>query len=358
MRKIKDRGGIMATIHSRKFGQTKEGQAVTAFDIANEKGMRVTVLDLGGTVQSILVPDKNGTPTDVVLGYEDAASYEAGSCYFGTIVGRIANRIKGGRFVLEGKEYQLEKNSENNSNHLHGVFPRKIFASAVEGGDLVLTYLSPDMEEGFPGNLSLEVRYRLTDDNSLEILYTATTDAVTVVNLTNHSYFNLNGQDGSTVLTHKLWLNSSSFSEYDDNYGQTGNIIPVEGTPLDFRTEQEIGARIDDDYEQLRLCAGYDHNMILDGKEGELKPAGTVKSDKTGITLEAFTTEPAIQVYSANYVQFDTAPVGKNGIRYPKNGAICLEAQHYPDSVNHPSFPSTVLRPGETYHQKTVYRFS
>ena len=191
----------------------------------------------------------------------------------------------------------------------------------------------------------------------MEITYRATTDAPTVLNLSNHSYFNLNGQDGSTVLDHALQLNCSAFTEYEPSFAQTGRIIPVDGTPLDFRKEQTIGARFDDEYPQFRLCTGYDHNMILDGKEGELKPIGRAKSEKSGIVLEAFTTEPAVHFYSANYIQFDPVPNGKNGVRYPKNGGFCLEAQHYPDSVNHPHFPSTVLRPGEVYRQKTGYRF-
>lgn len=346
----------MTTIQTREFGRTKEGRSVTAFTLCNDGGMRVTVLDLGGTVQSLIVPDRAGAPIDVVLGYDDVASYENGTCYYGAIVGRYANRIRDGRFVLDGREIRLEKNSAE-SNHVHGVYAKRMFAASTEGGDLVLRYLSPDGEEGFPGNLSIEVRYRLREDNALELHYAATTDSPTVLNLTNHSYFNLNGADGSTVLEHRLRLNSSHFTEYAETFAQTGKIIPVEHTPLDFREEQSIGARFGDDYPQLRLCTGYDHNMILDGAADELKPIGTAKSEKTGICLEAFTTEPAVQFYTANYIHFDPVPHGKNGIRYPKNGAFCLEAQHYPDSPHHPHFPGTVLRPGERYIQKTTYQF-
>ncbi|MBQ7642429.1 MAG: galactose mutarotase [Clostridia bacterium] len=319
----------------------------------NGNGTSVTVLDYGGTIQSIVFPDRNNTPTDVTLGYDDVASYEQGTCYYGAIVGRYANRIGGGRFVLDGKEYLLEKNEEH--NHVHGVFAKKMFDAKIEGEELVLSYLSPDMEEGYPGNLSVEVRYRLSEDDALSISYKATTDAPTVLNLTNHCYFNLNGQDGSTILDHKVRLNSSHYTEYKETFAQTGKIISVDGTPLDFRKEQVIGSRFNDDYYQLRLCTGYDHNMILDGEEGALKPIGSAKSDKTGICVEAFTTEPAVHFYSGNYMHFDGAKNGKNGVRYPKNGGLCFEAQHYPDSVNHPNFPSTVLRPGEVYTQKTVY---
>lgn len=344
----------MATVFSKSFGTTKDGQKVTAFEMRNGKEMRVTVLNYGGTIQSIVIPDFNGVFTDVVLGYDDVESYEQGTCYYGAVVGRYANRIGGGKFVLDGKEYLLEKNEEH--NHVHGVFAKRLFDASIDGDELVLKYLSPDMEEGFPGNLSVEVRYNLSEDNALTISYKATTDAPTVINLTNHCYFNLNGQDGSTVLNHKVRLNSGYYTEYEKTFAQTGKIISVDGTPLDFRKEHEIGARFNDDYYQLRLCTGYDHNMILDGKIGELKPIGTAESDKTGLCLEGYTTEPAVHFYSGNYIHYDSANKGKNGLRYPKNGGFCMEAQHYPDSVNHPNFPSTELRPNEIYTQRTVYK--
>lgn len=346
----------MINIRSKEFGRTKDGQIVTSFELSNGSGMIVRILDFGCSVQSITVPDQNGTPTDVILGYDDITSYENGSCCYGAVVGRYANRIGGARFVLDGKEYLLEK-SIGEDNHVHGIFNKRMFESAIEGEELVLRYFSPDMEEGFPGNMDVEVRYRLRDDNALEIAYKATTDAPTVLNLSNHTYFNLNGPDGSTVLDHKVKLNCSYFTEYTESFAQTGKIIPVEGTPLDFRQEHTFGERFSDDYHQFRICTGYDHNMIIDGKQNELKPIGTVKSEKTGICLEAFTTEPAIQLYSGNFIQYDPVTCGKNGIRYPKNGGFCMEAQHYPDSVNHPHFPSTVLRPGKIYTQKTVYMF-
>ena len=346
----------MATVCSKEFGRTEEGRRVTSFTLSNGNGMTVTVLDFGGTVQSVTLPDKNGVPTDIVLGYDDVKSYENGSCYYGAVIGRYASRIKDGRFVLCGKEYQLEKTDGN--NHVHGVFAKRLFDSSVKDGALILRYLSPDMEEGYPGNLNLEVVYRLCEDNALEIVYTATTDTPTVINLTNHSYFNLNGQDGSTVLDHKVKLNSSYFTEYDDTFAQTGKVIPVNGTPLDFREEHRIGDRFNDGYRQFRICTGYDHNMVLDGKENELKLIGTAKSEKTGIILEAFTTEPSIEFYSGNFIHCDAVLKGKNGIRYPKNGGLCMEAQHYPDSVNHKNFPNVVLNPGEVYKQKTIYKLS
>ena len=345
----------MVTISSKEFGITKDGQKVTAFELKNGNGMSVRILDFGCTIQSITVPDRNGTPTDIALGYDDVASYEAGSCYYGAVVGRYANRIKYARFKIDGKEYQLEKNE--GENHVHGIYNKKMFKASAENGELVLKYLSPDMEEGYPGNLDIEVRYTLREDNAIEINYAVTTDAPTVLNITNHSCFNLNGQDGSTIFDHKLTLNSSNYTEYDETFAQTGRIIPVDNTPLDFRKEHTIGSRFYDDYPQLRLCTGYDHNMVIDGEPGELRPIGTAKSEKTGICLEAFTTEPSIQFYVGNYIQFDPVPSGKGGVYYPKNGGFCFEAQHYPDSVNHENFPSTVLRPGEIYSQKTVYKF-
>lgn len=347
----------MTTVKKNEFGTTKDGQKVTAFEMRNANGMSVRLLDFGCTIQSITVPDRNGKSIDVVLGYDDIASYENGSCYYGATIGRYANRIGGARFVLDGKEYQLDNNSENGHNHIHGVFAKRMFDTDTDNGDVVLRRFSPDMEEGYPGNLDLEIRYRLSDDNALEIDYSATTDAPTVINLSNHCYFNLNGLDGSTILDHRVRLNSSYYTEYDEVFAQTGRIIPVDNTPLDLRKEQTFGDRFDDDYPPFRVCTGYDHNMVLDGAAGELKPIGTAKSDKSGIWMEAFTTEPAIQLYSGNFIHFDPVPYGKSGIRYPKNGGFCMEAQHYPDSVNHPHFPSTVLRPGEVYRQKTIYRF-
>ena len=346
----------MITISTKPFGQTKDGKTVTAFEFKNSNGMSVVILNLGATVQSVIVPDKNGVPTDILLGYDDVASYENGTCYYGAVVGRYANRIGGARFVLDGKEYLLE-NSIGETNHVHGIFNKRLFEPSVDGTELVLRYTSPDGEEGFPGNLNLEVRYRLTENNALEIKYKATTDAPTIVNLTNHSYFNLNGQDGSTVLDHRLQLNCIAFTEYADSFAQTGKIIPVDNTPLDFRKEQIINDCINADYRQLRICTGYDHNMIVDGEAGELRRVGSLKSDKSGICMEAFTTEPAIQLYTANFIHYDPVEHGKNGVRYPRQGGLCMEAQHYPDAPNHPHFPSTVLRPDEVYTQKTVYQF-
>ena len=347
----------MTKITSREFGKTKNGEIVTAYTLTNENKVSVTILNFGCAIQSITLLDKNNKLQDIVLGYDDVASYEVGTCFYGSIVGRFANRIGGASFVLDGKKYQLEKSIGEN-NHVHGIFGKKLFNSSIIDDTLLLKCTSPDMEEGFPGNLNVEIRFNLTDDNSLIISYIATTDKPTILNLTNHCYFNLNGQDGSTVFDHYLQLNCSYFTEYNDDFSQSGKIIDVTDTPLDFRKGKTVGQDFKDPYYQFRICTGYDHNMIVDGNENELKRVGTCISNNTGITLEIFTTEPAIQLYSSNYIMYDEAKCGKNGLRYPKNGALCFEAQHYPDSPNHSHFPSTILRPGETYTQTTIYKLS
>ncbi len=346
----------MGNVFAEEFGCTKAGKNVTAFILENDSGMKVRILDYGGTIQSIVVPDKDSKPTDVALGYDDILSYETGNCYYGAIVGRYANRIANGRFFYNGREYDVGIN-EGGKNHLHGIFSQRIFESRIDKDELVLKYLSPDMEEGYPGNLSLTVRYSLSNDNELAILYTAFSDKDTVVNLTNHSYFNLNGQDGSTILEHKMMLNSREFTEIDESMIPTGKITSVANTPFDFSRETTVGSRINEAHRQLRIAGGYDHNMILSGKAGELKLIGNVTGDKTGISMTAYTTEPAVQFYSGNFMDGDTTTYGKGKIRYPKCGGFCFEAQHYPDSVNHPEFPDTLLEAGEEYRQMTLYKF-
>lgn len=344
----------MIHITSEAFGCTREGRAVTRWTMENDAGMTVRVLDYGGTIQSIVVPDRDGNPVDVVLGYDDLAGYEAGSCWFGAFIGRYANRIKNAAFSLNGKKYALPKN--DGANHLHGTYNYRVFDAAAEGDALVLRYVSPDGEEGFPGTLTVTVTYTLTDDNALRLDYRAVTDADTVVNLTNHSYFNLSGAGSGDVLGHRLQLDASRFTEADAQTLPTGRIRSVEGTALDFRAEKTIGKDLDDEDPLLRDSRGFDHNLILDKAEG-LARAGTAYSPETGIEMTFATTQPAVQLYSGNYVAGDAAPCGKGGVRYPKRGGFCLESQHYPCSPNFPDFPSTVLRPGEEYHEITEYRF-
>jgi aldose 1-epimerase len=321
--------------------------------LQNSAGLEVHVLPYGGIIQSILLPTPDGAARDVVLGYDDMAGYRAGTCYFGAFVGRYANRIKGAEFDLCGKNFKLPPN--DGKNHLHGTFCTTEFdAHAIDGG-LVLTHTFPDGEEGYPGALEVQARYTLSEDNRLTLDYTARADADTVINLTNHSYFNLNGQDGSDILSHRLTLFADSFTECDSETIPTGKILPVDGTPMDFRRAKPIGQDIFADFPQLTMCRGYDHNMIISGVPGDLRLGAIAENDN--FILECRTTQPSLQLYTGNFVDDDGAPHGKNGLRYPRYGGFCLETQHYPCSPNFPAFPSTVLRPGETYREVTEYKF-
>ena len=341
------------TITSEHFGVTRAGEAVTRWTLRNAAGMEVRILSYGCTVQSILVPDGKGKSVDVALGYDDIAGYESGTCFFGAFIGRYANRIKGAAFELNGRRYTLEKN--DGENHLHGVYTAQVFDGAAERDALVFRRVSPDGEEGYPGTLTFEVRYRLTDDNALEMDYLARTDADTVVNFTNHTYFNLNG--AGDILGHWLMICADRFTEGDAQTLPTGRICKVQGTPMDFRAGRVIGEDIRSDWEQIRFAHGYDHNFIINGTPGEMRKMASARGDATGIRMEAYTTQPAMQLYTGNFVDMDAAPCGKGGVRYPRYGGFCLESQHYPCSPNFPGFPTTLLRPGEEYHEKTVYRF-
>ncbi|MBR3561008.1 MAG: galactose mutarotase [Oscillospiraceae bacterium] len=343
----------MAMITAEPFGATKAGEPVTRWTLQNSAGMSVRIISYACAVQSITVPDRNGDPIDVALGYDDLAGYEAGSCFFGAFVGRYANRIKGAAFELNGRRYTLEKNQGN--NHLHGAYCHQVFDGSVENDTLVFRRVSPDGEEGYPGTLRFEVRYTLREDNALVIDYRAETDADTVVNFTNHTYFNLNGT--GDILNHRLTLAASRFTEGDTETLPTGNILPVDGTPMDFRGGKVIGEGIASDYGQVALCRGYDHNFILDTDGILMRQFAEAEGDVSGIRLKAYTTQPAVQLYTGNYVDDDSAPHGKGGVRYPRYAGFCLETQHYPCSPNYPQFPSTVLRPGETYRHTTIYRF-
>ncbi|MEU4693686.1 aldose epimerase family protein [Actinoplanes sp. NPDC023714] len=326
------------------------------FELTNANGLRVRVLSYGGIVQSIEVPDRDGVLANVALGFADAQGYaDHPGPYFGAIIGRYGNRIAKGRFTLDGASYSVPLN--NGPNSLHGGlsgFDRKIWdARAVDGG-VVLTLVSPDGDEGFPGELSVTVTYTLTDDDELRIDYEAVTDAPTVVNLTNHSYFNLTGVgSGSDVYGHLMQIHADGFLEVDAGLIPSGEILPVEGTALDFRSPVAIGARIRSDEAQLLLGGGYDHNWVLGG-EG-LREVARVVEPVSGRTLTVLTTEPGMQFYSGNFL--DGTFAGSGGLAYRQGDGFALETQHFPDAPNHPSFPSTVLRPGETYRSTTIYRF-
>lgn len=342
-------------ITSKPFGKTCTGEAVTMYTMSNASGMTVQVLDYGCVIQSLIVPDKNGVATDVVLGYDTMEGYEKGNCFFGTFVGRYANRIGGASFPLNGAIVTLPANEGN--NHLHGVIAKKVFAATVEKDALVLRYTSPDGEEGYPATVDITVIYTLSEDNQLKLEYQATADADTVVNFTNHSYFNLNGHTSGNVNGHVLQLSADYITETDAHSIPTGKLLPVAGTAFDFNTAKTVGQEIDTDHQQLVFAGGYDHNYVL--KLGEKGLFAEVVGERSGIRMLCYTTQPGVQLYTGNFVGGDTARgLGKGGAEYGKRSALCLETQHYPDSPNQPSFPSTVLTAGELYDEVTVYQFA
>jgi aldose 1-epimerase len=346
---------------SRAAFGSADGKEVFLYTLRNKSGMEARITNYGGIVLSLLVPDKSGKLRDIVLGYDSLSSYLEKTPYFGAIVGRYGNRIANAHFTLEGKEYTL--NANDGPNTLHGGL--KGFDKVVWDADestpgttpsLTLTYLSKDGEEGFPGDLRATVVYSLTDSNELRIDYSATTDKPTVLNLTHHSYFNLAGAGSGDILSHEVMLNADSFTPVDSGLIPTGELRPVGGTPMDFRTPMAIGARIGDNYDQLRLGRGYDHNWVLNKKPGELSLAARVSEKTSGRVMEVWTTEPGIQFYSGNFL--DGTNIGKGGRMYAYRTGFCLETQHFPDSPNQPSFPSTEVRPGEKFRSTTIYRFS
>ena len=332
------------------------------FTLKNAQGVEVAITNFGARVISIKVPDREGRLGDVVLGFDSLASYQGPNPYFGGIVGRYANRIAKGRFTVNGTTHQLAANDRG--NHLHGGqkgFDNVVWAArlldTLSPAQLELAYESPDGEEGYPGTLLTKAVYSLTDDNGLEIELRATTDKPTVVNLANHSYFNLSGDGTKTILDHELLINADSFTLTDAQSIPTGEHASVAGTPFDFRTPTRIGSRIDEKDEQLVYGLGYDHNWVLNkNNPNELSLAAKVVHPASGRQLEVLTTEPGLQFYSGN--QLDGSVVGKGGARYAKYAGFCLETQHFPDSPNQPSFPSSELRPGEEYYHRVIYRFS
>lgn len=345
-------------VTKKMFGKLKDGEAVTLYTLTNKNGAVAKVMTYGAILTELHVPDKNGKMGDVVLGFDNLAAYEKGHPFFGATVGRVANRIAKGRFKLDGKTYKLAIN--NGPNTLHGGlkgFDKKVWKAeevkSAAGPAVRFTLHSPDMDEGFPGNLDASVTYTLTDDNAVRLDYTARTDKATYVNLTNHSYFNLAG-DGE-VRYHVVQFNADKYTPVDDTMIPTGEIKSVAGTPFDFRKPTAIGARIDD---ISGNPGGYDHNMVVNHKNGahSLAHFATVYEPTTGRVMDMWTTEPGVQFYTGNFL--DGSLTGKNGVVYNKNFAFCLEAQDFPDAINHPNFPSPILRPGQTYSQTTIYKFS
>jgi aldose 1-epimerase len=353
--------GSKTTMQKRDFGKTEDGQQIDLYTLTNKNGMEVAITNFGGTVVSLKVPDKDGKFADIVLGYDDVSGYESGKAFLGATVGRYANRIAGGKFVLDGTTYTLPTNDGPNTLHggLKGFSKRVWTAKDVSGPSgqaLQLTYLSKDGEEGFPGSLSAKVVFTLTNTNQLKIDYSATTDKDTVINLTNHSYFNLSGQGEGDILGHELTLHASRFTPVDATLIPTGDLRSVKGTPFDFTKSTPIGARIEQDDEQLKLGKGYDHNWVLDGGgAGILHLAAQAYDPKSGRILDVLTTEPGIQFYTGNFL--DGTIHGKDGKVYNHRYAFCLETQHFPDSPNHPKFPTTELKSGQRYHSTTVFVF-
>ena len=355
--------GMRGAIKKESFGKTTGGEQIELYSLSNKKGMEVSITNFGATVVTLKVPDRAGKAADIVLGYDTLDGYENGTSYFGATVGRYGNRIASGKFSIDGKTYTLPKN--NGENTLHGgivgfnkkVWKAREIASKL-GESLEMSYLSADGEEGFPGNLSAKVVFTLSADrNELRIDYTATTDKDTVLNLTNHSYFNLTGEGNGDILDHVMTLHAKQFTPVDKGLIPTGELKNVAGTPMDFNSATAIGKRINESDEQLVFGKGYDHNWVLAraGGGNGLSIAAEAYDPKSGRRLEVLTTEPGVQFYSGNFLD---GAKGKGNKPYPQRAAFCLETQHFPDSPNHANFPSTLLKPNAVFHSQTVFRFS
>lgn len=343
----------------RKFQTEIDGKSTDLFRLTNASGMEVCVTNYGGRIVSILVPDRKGVMRDVVLGFDNIAAYQKHSSNYGATIGRHANRIAKGRFVLDGDTIQLDLNDKL-GNNMHGGEPgwayRVFDAVQKDSATLVLTYVSPDGESHFPGTVQLEVAYHLTDDNALDIAYTAVTDRPTVINMTNHSFFNLSGKPSTAITDHIMWMAADSVMTIDSTVVPTGNFMAVQGTPFDFTEAKPIGQAIDSvENDQIRYGLGYNHNWVLRSGDRD-KPVASLYSPVSGILLEILTDEPCMQIYTGNYQ--DGTHIGKKRVAYPYRGAVCLEPQHAPDSPNHPTWPSVRLDPGQLYTSHSQYRFS
>jgi aldose 1-epimerase len=350
----------MTKITKQDWGTTSSGEAVLLYTLSNSKGTTVTITDFGGRIVTLKTADRNGNIQDVVLGLDNLESYEKKNPFLGALVGRFANRIANGTFTLEQRTYKLAQN--NGSNALHGGLRgfdiavwRSREISVQNEPALELTYVSKDGEEGYPGTLTVVVVYTLSENNELKIDYSATTDKTTVLNLTNHSYFDLSGNLTGQILDHVVTINADHFTPVNANLIPTGELRNVGSTPFDFRTPKPIGAEIDNDYEQLKIAHGYDHNFVLAGAGQGIRLAARVSEPKSGRVMEVLTTQPGVQFYSGNHL--DGSAKGKGRV-YGFRSGFCFETQHFPDSPNQPNFPSTALRPGERFHEQTVFKFS
>ena len=346
---------LQGQVTKQPFGKTTDGTPVDVYTLKNGT-LEARIITYGGIVISLKVPDKNGKSADVVLGYDSLDGYLVKGPYFGAIIGRYGNRIAGGKFALDGKTYSIPPN--DGPNALHGGprgFDKVVWKAKEIPHGIELSHVSPDGDQGFPGTLTALVRYTLSGKD-LKIEYSATTDKNTVLNLTNHSYFNLAGQGNGDILKHEMKLNAGRFTPVNDVLIPTGELATVKDTPFDFRKSTGVGARINDDNEQLRRGKGYDHNWVLDSGGGKLAEAAEVYEPTTGRVMQVWTDQPGVQFYTGNFL--DGTITGKDGKVYQQRSALCLETQHFPDSPNHPNFPSTELKPGQKYHTVTIYRFS
>ena len=349
----------LSELKKSDFQSVVNGDSTNLYVLTNANGVEVTLTNYGGRIVSVMVPDRDGNMKDVVLGFDNINDYVNVDNNFGATIGRYGNRIAKGKITVEGVEYQLPLN--NFGHTLHGGpegFDKKVFkAEQINNQAVAFSYLSKDGEANFPGNLDVKVTMTLTDDNAIDLQYEATTDKETVVNLTNHSYFNLSGDANNTILNDSLTIYADAFTPVDTTFMTTGEIAPVEGTPMDFRTPTVVGARINDyDYAQLKNGDGYDHNWVLNAKGDVKQLAASVYAPATGIVLDVYTDEPGVQVYTGNFL--DGTVTGKNGAVYAKRNAICLETQKYPDSPNKADWPSPYLKPGEKYTSRCIYKFS
>ena len=340
----------------RTFGKNSKGQEATLYTFENKNGMVMEVTDFGATLFSLMVPDGKGNLVDVVLGYDDPLGYEGpAGTFFGVTVGRNANRIGKGRFVLNGVEYQLDQN--NGGNNLHSGLDFQSFriwkVKSIEGNAITFSIHSPDGDQGYPGALDMDVTYTLTDDNAVSIDYYGIPQADTIINYTNHSYFNLNGHASGPILKHTVWMDADYYTPTAADSVPTGEIAPVEGTPMDFRTKKEVGRDIGQEFQALIFGNGYDHNWCLNNN-GKLAKVAELTADVTGLTLEVYTDLPGVQIYTANFVNKE---LGKGGVVYNPRHGICFETQYYPDAPNHPNFPSSICQAGEVYRTTTVYKF-
>lgn len=341
---------------TRSFGTGRNGEAATLYTFENKNGMVMEVTDFGATLYALIVPDKEGNPCDVVLGYDDPQGYMGPSgTGFGATIGRNGNRIGKAQFTLNGKTYELDKN--NNGNNLHSGLDyyhyRMWTVKETTENSITLSLYSPDGDQGYPGAFQVDVTYTLTDDNELKIDYYGVPEADTIVNMTNHTYFNLNGHASGSILEQELWVDADAFTPTDAQLIPTGEIAPVEGTPMDFRVKKPIGRDIESDYEAIRFGGGYDHNWCLNN-QGKFAKVIEMSSDVSGITMEVYTDLPGVQIYSGNFLN---AELGKNGIVYKHRQAICFETQNYPDAINHENFPSPICKAGEAYKTTTIYKF-